>query len=263
VTPWSLQKGDAVDYFPVAHGYNLAFLHLFLPILKHCLSYEIPPFRSEDVGFDPPYAMVGSAPGTSESPWVPESTNGQFDLSSGLLDTRLIDAADQPSFNPLEVVVSLNKRNLWKNLIAVKGLIITFLVWLIFTILYSLFVYYVLLNGQVQVGTARFDASTANLLVSIFSQIFVVLADTSIRGLLSALRLALALNNGTGLTLFLGVSPSTDWFPTLKLFALAWLPSLWGRWTYSIWGNGSLLGFRLSLPIIGLAFASGLKCTSP
>lgn len=151
-------------------------------------------------------------------------------------------------------------RRLRQNALAIKNILFTFFVWLIFTVLYCVFVYYILLNGVVEVGTARFDASTANLLVSIFSQIFVILADMVVRGLLSALRLALATNGDASLITFLGISSSTDWFSVLKILCRSWFPCLWSEFTYSLVGGGLLLIGRLGIPIMGLAFGSVLKC---
>ncbi|KAH8666953.1 hypothetical protein BX600DRAFT_540210 [Xylariales sp. PMI_506] len=141
----------------------------------------------------------------------------------------------------------------------ISELLFTFGAWSLFTLLYCLFVYYVLIQGRIQVGSTVFDASTANLLVSIFSQIYVTLTDMTLRGLLSALRLALLVNQDSYLVTFFGISPSTDWLSVIKLFALAWLPNLWRACTYRYLGEGSLLVARLGLPIMGLAYGSVLK----
>jgi hypothetical protein len=117
---------------------------------------------------------------------------------------------------------------LWYNISPVKGFILSFLGYLVFTVLYSLFIYHVLIRGNPQVGTILFDASTSNLLVSIFSQAFVMLADTMIRGLLDILRVAFAnRERGTSVSTFFGISAATGW---LSVFRLALANKFFNLW---------------------------------
>jgi len=125
-----------------------------------------------------------------------------------------------------------------------------------FTVLYMLFINYVLIEGKVQVGVVFFDASTTNLLVSIFSQVFVVLATTTVHGLFKNLRLVL--KNATLVTFF-GISCSSGWSFVLKLLAAGWFPKIRRKFTYLLLREGSLLVAILGIPILGLAFGSLLK----
>ena len=148
-------------------------------------------------------------------------------------------------------------KNLWRNTRAIGDVVYIFVAWLVFTVLYMFFIYYVLIEGKVQVGAVFFGASTTNLLVSIFSQIFVVLAAMTMHGLLTTLRLVL---KDTSLVTFFGIGSSSGWSSVLKLLAAGWFPKLWCNFTSVLLGEGSLLVVILGIPIVGLAFGSVLKC---
>lgn len=162
--------------------------------------------------------------------------------------------------NPAQLADSSSarpSRSLWRNTRAIADVLRVFVAWLIFTVLYMLFIYYVLINGKVQVGVVFLGASTTNLLVSIFSQIFVVLAAMAVRGLLTALRLAL---KDASLVTFFGIGSSSGWPSIMKLLVAGWIPSLRRSSMYALLGEGSLLVVLLGIPIAGLAFGSVLKC---
>lgn len=148
-------------------------------------------------------------------------------------------------------------KNLWRNARAIGDVVYIFVAWLVFTVLYMFFIYYVLIEGKVQVGAVFFGASTTNLLVSIFSQIFVVLAAMTMHGLLTTLRLVL---KDTSLVTFFGIGSSSGWSSVLKLLAAGWFPKFWCNFTSVLLGEGSLLVVILGIPIVGLAFGSMLKC---
>jgi hypothetical protein len=104
---------------------------------------------------------------------------------------------------------------------------------LVLAILYLPFIYYVLIQGTVQVGRVFFNASTTNLLVSIFSQISAALSHMMVRGLLSALRLAFANGKDSiSVTTFLGLGPAAGWLQVLRLAYIDRLFNLWCDFRY-------------------------------
>jgi hypothetical protein len=129
----------------------------------------------------------------------------------------------------------------------IGSLLWMFLVFVVFSLLHCLFIYYVLIRGNVIIGSAIFDASTTNLLVSIFSQASAILADTTLRQLLGALRLSFATSaNGTSAFTWFGIGLSSQWVTTAKFAAASYLMNIW-----------CLL--RLLLPLLNLGFGSVLK----
>jgi len=104
---------------------------------------------------------------------------------------------------------------------------------LVLAILYLPFIYYVLIQGTVQVGRVFFNASTTNLLVSIFSQISAALSDMMVRGLLSALRLAFAnRKDGISAPTFLALGPAAGLLQVLMLAFIDRLSNLWCDFRY-------------------------------
>ncbi|KAF9871475.1 hypothetical protein CkaCkLH20_11122 [Colletotrichum karsti] len=101
----------------------------------------------------------------------------------------------------------------------------------LFTIVYSLFIYHVLFEGNPVIGSWTFDASLTNLLLSIFSQLYAML---------------LAGKGGATASSFFQLSPATDWFSVLKFIFRGKFRSNWGL-------------IRLALPFMGLGFGSVLK----
>jgi hypothetical protein len=101
------------------------------------------------------------------------------------------------------------------------------------------FIYFVLIEGKVQVGAVFFGASTTNLLVSIFSQIFVVLAAMTVHGLLTTLRLVL---KDASLVTFFGIGSSSGWSSVLQLLAAGWFPKLWCNFTSVLLGRRLVAG---------------------
>jgi hypothetical protein len=148
-------------------------------------------------------------------------------------------------------------RNLWHNARAISDILYLFVALLVFTVLYIVFIYYVLIKGKVHIGDLFLSASTTNLLVSIFSQIFVILAAITLHGLLAALRLAL---KNASLVTFVGVASSSGWTSVLKLLIAGWFNDLWRNFRYALLAEGSLLVVILGIPIMCLAFGSVLKC---
>jgi hypothetical protein len=117
----------------------------------------------------------------------------------------------------------------------IRGLVWTSFVFALFACLYCLFVYFVLIRGQVIVGKALFDASTTNLLVSIFSQISALLADTALRQLLAALRMYFAAQPG-GLSAYtwFGIGPSSQWLATARFAVASYLLNAWCLFRYAV-----------------------------
>jgi len=141
----------------------------------------------------PPRLLVDNLPPNESKPHV-----RQFQSDSKLEPIENVRLDQEKAFesspNSLENGQSQpprEPRRGWQRIIlnagAISGVLIYFSVWLILSILYILFIYFVLLQGNVQVGPVTFDASTSNLLVSIFSQAVVMLANTTITGIFSSI----------------------------------------------------------------------------
>ncbi len=157
--------------------------------------------------------------------------------------------ADPPTDRPRDSSARPS-RSLWRNARAAGDVVYILIAWITFTVLYMIFINYFLIAGKVQVGAVFFDASTTNLLVSIFSQIFVVLATATIHGLFNALRLVL---KGESLVTFFGISFSSGWPSILKLLVAGLFPKLRRKFTHVALRDGSLLLAILGIPIMGLA----------
>lgn len=109
-----------------------------------------------------------------------------------------------------------------------SGLIYTFILSIFFGILYAIFIVFILIQGKVQVLDTTFDASTTNLLVSIFSQISAILIDSTLRELLVVLRLNLAGEaRGTSAFTWFGIGASSQWMVTAKFAIASWLTNIW------------------------------------
>src|SRR6478609_3689111 len=76
------------------------------------------------------------------------------------------------------------RSRIWMRMRPISSLIWSFVIFVIFSILHCLFIFFVLIRGEVIIGSTTFDASTTNLLVSIFSQASAIIADTTLRQLL-------------------------------------------------------------------------------
>ncbi|CAH0016651.1 unnamed protein product [Clonostachys rhizophaga] len=111
-----------------------------------------------------------------------------------------------------EQAPSIRWRDLKRKLRPLRGVIFAWVAFSVFSVIFSAFVVYVLLRGNVRVGGVTFDASTSNLLVSIFSQISVILGDALIRDLLGVIRLALAKRDrGVSALTYFVIGPASAW----------------------------------------------------
>ncbi|KAF4926616.1 hypothetical protein CGCVW01_v002857 [Colletotrichum viniferum] len=121
---------------------------------------------------------------------------------------------------------------------------------LIFTVVYSLFIYHVLCEGNPVIGSWTFDASLTNLLLSLLSQLYAMLLAYVVLSLSDALRWSLASRSGrvdgASASSFFQLSPATDWFSTMKFIFKGRFRSNWGV-------------IRLALPFMGLGLDSVLK----
>lgn len=141
------------------------------------------------------------------------------------------------------------------NVGPLRDLLLSFGVSVIYSIVYWIFIYFVLIRGNIQVGSVLFDASKTNLLVSIFSQFAAILFDMVIRDLFGCLRLGFAnTRRGFSLVNFLGMGASSSWLSTLEFTIIKWAREKW-RGLFNLWCE-----LRLAIPIMGLAFGSVLKC---
>ncbi|CAG9939740.1 unnamed protein product [Clonostachys rosea f. rosea IK726] len=117
-----------------------------------------------------------------------------------------------PSPPTQEQAPSIQWRGLRRKLRPLRGVIFAWVAFSVFSVIFSAFVVYVLLRGNVRVGGVTFDASTSNLLVSIFSQISVILGDALIRDLLGVIRLALAKRDrGVSALTYFVIGPASAW----------------------------------------------------
>lgn len=141
------------------------------------------------------------------------------------------------------------------NMGPLRDLLLSFGISVIYSIVYWIFIYFVLIRGNIQIGSVLFDASKTNLLVSIFSQFAAILFDMVIRDLFGCLRLGFV-NTHRGLSLvnFLGMGASSSWLSTLEFTIVKWIREKW-RGLFNLWCE-----LRLAIPIMGLAFGSVLKC---
>ncbi|KAK7217792.1 hypothetical protein V2G26_005795 [Clonostachys chloroleuca] len=147
-----------------------------------------------------------------------------------------------PSYVPLEASVRARCRQIWVPLTA-------WITSFIATILYSLFIYRVLIVSNPKIGSWIVDASEANLLLSIFSQLYAMLLLFMLQGLLDAMRWTLASRadeGGTSASNFFQLSPGTNWYSVCRLIYNSGFRNSWGL-------------LRLALPFVGLAFGSLLK----
>lgn len=103
---------------------------------------------------------------------------------------------------------------------------------LIFTVVYSLFIYHVLFEGNPVIGSWTFDASLTNLLLSLLSQLYAMLLAYVVLSLSDALRWSLASRSGrvggASASSFFQLSPATDWFSNMKFIFKGRFRSNWG-----------------------------------
>jgi hypothetical protein len=141
----------------------------------------------------------------------------------------------------------VHSHGLWSKCRPIGSLLWSFLIFAVFSILHCLFIVFVLIRGEVIIGSVTFDASTTNLLVSIFSQASAILADTSLRQMLGALRLFFATSTkGTSAFTWFGIGLSSQWITTARFAAASYLLNAWCL-------------FRLLLPLLNLGFGSVIK----
>ncbi|VUC22589.1 unnamed protein product [Clonostachys rosea] len=148
----------------------------------------------------------------SASPPIPTESialEDQANAAAGSTDTL---NGHPPSPPTQEQAPSIQWEDLKHKLGPLRGVILAWVAFSIFSVIFSAFVVYVLLRGHVRVGGVTFDASTSNLLVSIFSQISVILGDALIRDLLGVIRLALAKRHrGVSALTYFVIGPASAW----------------------------------------------------
>ncbi|KAK0730930.1 hypothetical protein B0H67DRAFT_563305 [Lasiosphaeris hirsuta] len=163
-----------------------------------------------------------------------------------------VQGKEIPAEAPLSTSQPIAKENtgqaqIWRNLSSVPLLLSSFLTCLIFSLLYCLFIYHVLIRQHPQVGGVLFDGPTSNLLISIFSQVFALLSESMIRGLLDTLRTTLAdREKGTSASAFFGISAATGWLSVFRIASVDAFRDVW-------------CDLRLLVPALGLLFGSILK----
>jgi hypothetical protein len=83
-------------------------------------------------------------------------------------------------------------RRVSANSKSIRPLLAAFSLLFVFTVLFSAFIGIVLINGNPWMGPTLFDASTTNLVLSIFSQLYAMLLGYVVNALLEAMRWHLA-----------------------------------------------------------------------
>ncbi|KXX75179.1 hypothetical protein MMYC01_209621 [Madurella mycetomatis] len=117
----------------------------------------------------------------------------------------------------------------------------------VFSVIYSLAVHHVLLEGNPRIGSILLSATDTNYIVSVLSQFYATLVDRTIGATLDALRWALAARgSGPSFPNFVPLSGATDLF----VVAIVMLASGLRSWSGVI---------RLLLPVGSLLFGSVLK----
>ncbi|KAK1753757.1 hypothetical protein QBC47DRAFT_303914 [Echria macrotheca] len=154
------------------------------------------------------------------SPHHPESFRSRLDHRS-TNEKKSDNTTQRQDDDPRNTDDNKKHMQLWRNLSSIRLLLSSYAACLVFSVLYCLFIWHVLILGRPQVGGVLFDASTSNLLVSVFSQVFALLADALICGLLDVLRAALAgREGGTSASSFFGISGATGWMSVFRLATL-------------------------------------------
>lgn len=100
----------------------------------------------------------------------------------------------------------------------VRGLLIWLVCCFIFAVPLCLFVFRVLIQGHPKIGAIIFDATLANLLISIFAQMSATFMDSMLKEYLSVVRFKLgAPGHGPRVATFIGIGPASQWTSTAKL----------------------------------------------
>lgn len=153
------------------------------------------------------------------------------------LDLRFPSNEPGPSspgfvFDPAVDDLPTKQRSIRDNCRPVALSLTAWAVSVIFTVVYSLFIYHVLFQGNPVIGSWTFDASLTNLLLSICSQLYGMLLAYVVMSLSDALRWSLASRTGgkggASASSFFQLSPATDWFSILKLILRGRFRSNWG-----------------------------------
>ncbi|KAK4442017.1 hypothetical protein QBC34DRAFT_499969 [Podospora aff. communis PSN243] len=139
--------------------------------------------------------------------------------------------------------------NILANSSAIWPTILAWTLLFIFTIIYSMFIARVLLSGNPFIGTRVFDASTTNLLLSVFSQLYAMLLTLFMGNLLDDLRWSLAANDyigGISALEFAQLGPGVGFFTNVFMTFAKGLRSPAGL-------------AKMFLPIAAISFGSVLK----
>lgn len=153
------------------------------------------------------------------------------------LDLRFPTNEQGPSspgfiIEPVADAPPLKKRSIRENCRPVALSLSAWVFSIVFTIVYSLFIYHVLYRGNPVVGSWVFEASLTNLLLSIVSQVYAMLLAYVALSLSDSLRWSLASRSGgkggASASSFFQLSPATDWFSILKFIFKGKFRSNWG-----------------------------------
>jgi hypothetical protein len=147
-----------------------------------------------------------------------------LDMKNPINEKVLSTSATTDTTIQASIPLRLRCRQLWIPLTAWS-------ISLISTILYSLFIYQILILSNPKIGKLIFDASLTNLLLSIFSQLYAMILIFMLHGLLDTMRWTLASRGdktGTSVSSFFQLSPGTNWFSVLRLMGVSKLRNIWG-----------------------------------
>ncbi|KAK4211362.1 hypothetical protein QBC37DRAFT_427149 [Rhypophila decipiens] len=209
--------------------------------------------------FSPSHSPVPSAATTRVNSGLSE-----HDLSASIAENLKVDAEkniatsasveindDAPASD--DGPVNGQHDPLSRRMKAIRSLLILFSFKTIYTSLFTTFIVVVLINKVVETpGGVYWDASTTNYVVSVLSQVSVLLVTTSVHDLFSVLRPILAARQarggrvGSSFASWVGLSPSAGWSTVFQVAAVGGFLNPW-------------CNMRIVLPLLLLGFGSILK----
>jgi len=117
------------------------------------------------------------------SPLLPNTVVARMEGDSITSTTR--SPRDQANMSTPTLPYHYRTRNILTNALTIWPTLLSWTLLIIFTIIYSLFIGWVLIVGHPFIGDTLFNGPTVNLLLSIFSQLYTILLVYVVTGLLN------------------------------------------------------------------------------
>ncbi|OIW32040.1 hypothetical protein CONLIGDRAFT_678472 [Coniochaeta ligniaria NRRL 30616] len=189
----------------------------------------------------------------SQEDWSPSS----FDFKESTIETTLtlpqydhenVPGASPPPGFPDGYPFKARLAAVSTRLRELRPVILTYGISLLFGFLYCWFIIVVLIYGRVETPFGVFwEASTTNLVVSVLSQISAYLTDATLKSFLGILRTVFMTRpDGSSFESYVGLGEASGFLTVFQVAAMNWFINPW-------------CNFRLSLPVLCLAFGSVLK----